>query len=452
MLKKIIRFIRNCNNFVNVYSKKIDEIEENVNSLSNDFINAKNNVKDDLLKMEEQINNLDYVNLEYINLHTDVSKNRVLIVGFYGAPNLGDELMLFSILKKLSPIDSGLDITVMMSENFNFDITDYPKCKIIHYPKNIIDINTLANYYDTLIIGGGALLDDTDYTLNSNMLSLPTTLINLSYRMITCKKNVILYGLSSSYELNNKEFIRKLNYISSNANYFSLRDTNSLKVLNKCGINTNKIRIVHDLVYTLDYCKYNKTLKNDSCTRVGLIYVCNENNYDKLCELTKNIVKYFKEKKQDYKIVMIPFYEYLNNDTGYYKKIIEYLNDKNIENLEYTSNVDEVFNTISNLDVCVSMRYHGTLISNMLGVPTLNLLYDIHKHYKNKVGYLYENYGYKNYQVNYSSTNSELFINTFDKLCKLQKNKLLSKQVNTEANQQIDEVLKKFVLKESKVK
>lgn len=258
MLKKIIRFIRNCNNFVNVYSKKIDEIEENVNSLSNDFINAKNNVKDDLLKMEEQINNLDYVNLEYINLHTDVSKNRVLIVGFYGAPNLGDELMLFSILKKLSPIDSGLDITVMMSENFNFDITDYPKCKIIHYPKNIIDINTLANYYDTLIIGGGALLDDTDYTLNSNMLSLPTTLINLSYRMITCKKNVILYGLSSSYELNNKEFIRKLNYISSNANYFSLRDTNSLKILNKCGINTNKIRIVHDLVYTLDYCKYNK--------------------------------------------------------------------------------------------------------------------------------------------------------------------------------------------------
>lgn len=61
------------------------------------------------------------------------------------------------------------------------------------------------------------------------------------------------------------------------------------------------------------------------------------------------------------------------------------MNDKNIENLEYTSNVDEVFNTISNLDVCVSMRYHGTLISNMLGVPTLNLLYDIHKHYKIKL-------------------------------------------------------------------
>lgn len=49
--------------------------------------------------------------------------------------------------------------------------------------------------------------------------------------------------------------------------------------------------------------------------------------------------------------------------------------------------------------------------------------------------------------MNYSSTNSELFINTFDKLCKLQKNKLLSKQVNYEANQQIDEVLKKICFK-----
>lgn len=359
--------------------------------------------------------------------------------------------MLLTILNKLSSFDNTLDITVMMSENYNFDITNYPKCKIIHYPKNIIDINTLANYYDTVIFGGGALLDDSDYNLNSNMLSLGTTLINLAHRMITCKKKVILYGLSSSYELNNKEYIRKLNYVASNASYFSLRDTNSLKVLKNYGINTDKIKIVHDLVYSLDYYKYNKTFMKDSYIKVGLIYVCNENNYDKLCELTKAIVKYFKDNKKNYKIVMVPFYEYLNNDTSYYKKIIDNLKDENIEVLEYTNNVDEIFSTISNLDVCVSMRYHGTLISNMLGVPTLNLLYDIHRHYKNKVDYLYKNYGYKNYQVNYSLVNNESFINTFDELCKQQRSKLLSKQINIGANKQIDGVINEFVLKEGKV-
>lgn len=97
------------------------------------------------------------------------------------------------------------------------------------------------------------------------------------------------------------------------------------------------------------------------------------------------------------------------------------------------------------------MRYHGTLISNMLGVPTLNLLYDIHRHYKNKVDYLYKNYGYKNYQVNYSLVNNESFINTFDELCKQQRSKLLSKQINIGANKQIDGVINEFVLKEGKV-
>ena len=462
MLKKFKRFISNCSDFVNVYSKRIDEISKEVNSLSNEYRDVESNIKDDLLKIDEKIVNLDYkitsllssldcVNLEYLNLDNCVSKNKVLIVGFYGAPNLGDELMLLTLLNKLSSFDNILDITVMMSENYNFDITGYPKCKIIHYPKNIIDINTLANYYDTVIFGGGALLDDSDYSLNSNMLSLGTTLINLAYRMITCKKKVILYGLSSSYELNNKEYIRKLNYVASNASYFSLRDTNSLKVLKKYGINIDKIKIVHDLVYSLDYYKYNKTFMKDSYIKVGLIYVCNENNYDKLCELTKAVVKYFKDNKRNYKIVMIPFYEYLNNDSNYYKKIIDCLSDKNIEVLEYTNNINEIFNTISGLDVCISMRYHGTLISNSLGVPTLNLLYDIHRHYKNKIDYLYKNYGYKNYQVNYSSANSESFINTFDELCKQQRSKLLSKQINIEANKQIDGVINEFVLKEGKV-
>lgn len=157
MLKKLKGFISNCSDFVNVYSKRIDEISKEVNSLSNEYRDVESNIKDDLLKIDEKIVNSDYkissllssldcVNLEYLNLNNCVSRNKVLIVEFYGAPNLGDELMLLTILNKLSSFDNILDIAVMMSENYNFDITGYPKCKIIHYPKNIIDINTFLLY------------------------------------------------------------------------------------------------------------------------------------------------------------------------------------------------------------------------------------------------------------------------------------------------------------------
>ena len=469
MLKKIKRFIKKCNNYIDLSSEKVDEISKDIKNLHIEqknelekIENKINTINEQVIKIEEQINNLDYktncllanfdcTNLEYLNLNPCITKSKLLIAGFYGAPNLGDELMLLALLNKVSVYKDSLDITIMMSENYSFDITNYPKCRTIHYPKNIMDINTLANYYDTVIFGGGALLDDSDYNLNNKSLSLCTTIINLSYRMITCGKKVIIYGLSSNYELNNKEYIRKLDYTVNNADYFSLRDSNSLNVLNKCGINTNKIKIVHDLVYSLDYYKYSKSDKKDSYIKVGLIYVCNENNYEKLRSLTKAIIKYFNDKELKYQIIMIPFYEYCNNDTHYYNDLIDNLKDEHIKVLEYTSDVNYVFNTISNLDVCVSMRYHGTLISNMFGIPTLNLLYDIHRHYKNKVDYLYTHYGYDNYQVNFSKVDNETFINILDKLCNLPKNKLLNKQVNIEANKQINNVINEFILDKGKV-
>ncbi len=466
MLKKVKKFVTKCNNFLNLYPNKIDEIDMQLKSLQDECVDIQD-VKDiqdkidsydeKLMKLKEEFINLNYkidslslnfdcTNLEYLNLDHNVSKRRVLIVGFYGASNLGDELMLFAILNKISLYDSILDITVMLSENYAFDITRYPKCKIIHYPKNIMDINTLANYYDVVIFGGGALLDDTDYNLNKMGLSLGTTLVNLAYRMITCKKKVLLYGLSSNYELKNPEYIDKLNFIANNANYFSLRDTNSLEVLEKCGISIDKIDVVHDLAFTYNCLDYIKGENKNLILKVGLIYVCNEENYKKLFDLTKNMIKFFKDKDLKYKIVMIPFYEYLNNDTSYYKKMLEEINDENIEVLNYPNPVEDIFNIISKLDVCVSMRYHGTLISNMVGVPTLNLLFDCHRHYKNKVAYLYEKYGYKNYQINFSQINKSDYINTLEKLCDIKENKKLNKKINIEANEQINEVINKFII------
>lgn len=469
MLRKLIKFLSKCNNFVNVYSSKINEIDENVKSLNTNYIQVEKEIKtikDDvtnlkMIQLNEKIENLnaklnciasffDCANLEYLNLNYNINKNKVLIVGFYGAPNLGDELMLYSILNKFSFYENDLDITVMMSENYEFDITKYKKCKVIHYPKNIIDINTLANYYDTVIFGGGALLDDNDYNLN-NKFTLSTTLINLAHRMITCRKKVILYGLSSNFELNNKEFITKLNYIINNADYVSLRDTNSLEVLRKCDINTKNIKIVHDLVFTYNYLKYTNNRNSNLVKKIGLIFVCNEDNIKILCDLTDQIKRYFYNNEQKYKILMIPFYEYKNNDTNYYKKLIDSVNVENAEILEYPDPVDNVFEIISNLDICISMRYHGTLISNVLGIPTLNLLYDCHRNYKNKVDYLYNNYNFNNFQINFSEINEDVFGKTLDNLCKISKKNKNDKTVYDEANKQIDDVIKKIIVKEKEV-
>ena len=92
------------------------------------------------------------------------------------------------------------------------------------------------------------------------------------------------------------------------------------------------------------------------------------------------------------------------------------------------------------------MRYHGSLISNMLGVPTLNLYYDIHRHYKNKIEYLYKFYGYKNYKINFSKADSKSFITAFNELVNSPKEENLNKKVYMDANKQLDEVINEYIL------
>lgn len=72
------------------------------------------------------------------------NKKKVLICGFYGAFNLGDELMLQTILKNLKNV-SNLEITIMLCDNPYTDTTKYGKCKFIHYPRTRNDLNIIAN-------------------------------------------------------------------------------------------------------------------------------------------------------------------------------------------------------------------------------------------------------------------------------------------------------------------
>lgn len=201
-INKIEIDFNNINEKYDLLTKKVYLLENEISNFNQNF-----NIMFNFIKEQNK-----YSNLEMLTLDNNVKKKRVLLMGFYGAPNLGDELMLEVIVSKLKKINN-IDLTVMLSENREFDITNYPSLKIIHYPKSILDINILANYFDTVIVGGGALLDDNDYNYYNNQLTLSNSLINICYRMIQFNKQTILYGLSTSNTFSNEEYLAKLDYI-----------------------------------------------------------------------------------------------------------------------------------------------------------------------------------------------------------------------------------------------
>lgn len=419
-----------------------------INQLKQEMSNNEFLLKESLSNSYKIIGEFKYTNLEYLNLKNIVDNTRknVLLIGFYGAPNLGDELMLETMLEKIKLLGN-FNITVMLSENIDYDITKLPKCNIIHFPKNLLDINTLADCFDVFIFGGGAIIDDYQYPVDYQM-SLGQILVNLTLRAITYNKKILLYGLSSNISFHDEEYIQKLRLISKGNIEFSLRDSNSLETLKKYEINTNNIEVVHDIVLANRKLNLVNKNKNSKKIKLGIIYICSENNYSKLIDITKDIISIIDNNNYDYEINFIPFYNYLNNDTKYYQKIIDEVGLKKSNLKKFPNNFQEIINVLNEQDIILSMRYHGTLLSGILNKNIINLIFDEHRHYKNKCNYLKDNYKINDATCNFS----ELTFETLEHiLLSMIKNKKKKKKhdytrILKEADEQINKALSKVLL------
>lgn len=426
-INKIEIDFNNINEKFDLLTKKVDLLENEISNFNQNF-----NIMFNFIKEQNK-----YSNLEMLTLDNNVKKKRVLLMGFYGAPNLGDELMLEVIVSKLKKINN-IDLTVMLSENREFDITNYPSLKIIHYPKSILDINILANYFDTVIVGGGALLDDNDYNYYNNQLTLSNSLINICYRMIQFNKQTILYGLSTSNTFSNEEYLAKLDYIFKNCTYISLRDTNSLEVLKKYKIDVSKVKIVDDLVFCCNYKDFEHKNINELC--IAINYICTEDSYSTVKNNLKKIINCLNKNNKKYKIILLPFYDYCNNDIFYYEKLMNEFNNVNITIGKYENSFKNICEILKNVDCAISMRYHGTLLFNLFGIPNINILYDNHRHYYNKIKYLYDNYKFEKNQVLFSNLINDNFINIFNKLINEKRFKVNNEYFDN-ANRNLDEML-----------
>ncbi len=360
------------------------------------------NIKCAMNKMSEEyekvIKNFNYVNLETLQLNNlnSTGKQKLLICGFYGAINLGDELMLEILLKEIEKTNA-FDVTIMLCDNQYIDITRYGKYNFIHYPLNIVDLNNIANYYDCLLFGGGAHIDDYGYD-DDKHLSLGRILTDLTMRFIVFNKKTALYGLSSNSELTNIEYINKLKYIVDNCTYFSIRDTYSIDVLKKNGIDTDKIILVDDIVFASKY-KSIKQAKKE--LRIGIVFICNEENKNKNEEYILTLISYLNKKGEKYFIDLIPFYDYMDNDHNHYLELMKKVQEKNVNIRSMPKDMEDLQIAFNENDYIISMRYHATLIANLMNKKVLNIIYNKHRHYDNKMKYLYEKYIFEDNNIIY---------------------------------------------------
>lgn len=363
------------NNIVDKNSINIQQLSAEVNNLRN----IEQKIDEVALMVNKVQEEFKYVTLNSLLYPISTDKPKVLLAGFYGANNTGDDLMLQAIYQK---IDCDLiDISILVARNENINISDMHNSRIIYYPMKRYEFIELAKRFDCLIFGGGALIDDK-YFHDPEAFSydLATILILLSEAFIQNKKIVKCVGLSTAVDIVDDEYISRLKYIISNINEFSVRDAYSQDLIFK--LTGCQVLLIPDLAYSLYNDRFELKRNKGKLNSIGIVWICTGENEEKLDYLIKHF-------SSIYQIHLIPFYNYLNNDIKFFNK---YINEKNVFVDNYTNNINELFEIFTNCDFIISMRYHGSLLANMFGLRNIIVTNKNHSHYNNKMQYLSETY------------------------------------------------------------
>lgn len=274
--------------------------------------------------------------------------------GYYGFDNIGDEMILKSIVDHYK-------------NKIDFDILTYNYNKTI----NLVDVRPISRSKfnkiltsiiksDIVIAGGGSLLQDVT---SSKSLYFYLGLIFLS--KIFGKKVIFLYN---GFGPINKPINQKIvQWILNIVDDIIVRDQDSLEFLKQLDVKT-KVLLGSDAVFLKDY---NMPITNKKESNQVVISIRSWMTYDdqKLSEMVK-VIHYLNNEGFEVKLwpLMIP------NDLNLLLKLKDQLAVE-VEVLKY-DDVDQVLATLNGSSFLIGERLHSLIFSSVCELPFIAIEYD----------------------------------------------------------------------------
>lgn len=318
------------------------------------------------------------------------SGKRILVAGWYGADNLGDELMMRSVLEHL-PEEALRRTAVLLWDNPTYDRLNVDaRVHPIHYPATTRELDCIVDYFDIVIWGGGAILDDGQFNADVNNFNTGNLFIRINELMISRGKDVYCLGLSANESISNKCYIEHLRHIVAGSRHFSLRDPRSKEVLVSQGIPSDKLSECDDLVFALKELGDGTRVADENTFTLGFVFLHTWEPLDAYANVVKTCVEETRAHAggKDVRALLIPFM----NEGHYDESVNEALGERlaaagiNVELAEYSPKVAD--SAILRCDALVSYKYHSALIACCYGIPCLLVSRGEHPHYANKMHHL----------------------------------------------------------------
>lgn len=294
---------------------------------------------------------------------------KVLLSGYYGYNNIGDEAILKGLIDSLQTYNLKLKV---LSKNPEWTTKKYSVDSANR--SNIFQILKEIKNCDVLLSGGGSLLQDV-----TSSKSIIYYLMILFMAIIMGKKTIIY---SQGIGPIKGRFNRRLTkFILNRVDYINVRDNNSYDYLRKIGINKDII-VTTDTVFGINKPSLKEGLgivenysKRDS-KKLGVTIINWKDCGERTIEESVKLLKIILEEKADVDVFLIPFYYHVDLDI--LTKIYDRLKDdyKNIYLVDKYLHVDGYLSLVGNMDIYISMRLHGLIFATLMGAYPIGISYD----------------------------------------------------------------------------
>lgn len=293
----------------------------------------------------------------------------ILISGYHGFANSGDEALLFAILNTLRKKRPELDFTVLSNKP---DETSevYNVNSISRY--NFFKIRKEMKKSKMLLFGGGSLLQDVT---SSKSILYYLTIIRLAQK---CGMKTMLYanGIGPVTKKRNRSLAAK---VLNCVDFITLRDDKSDEELKSLGVIKPKIIITADPAFTID------TESKGS----GRFFtnIAGVPSGTKLCIVS---IRSWKHSSPYFVSDLARLCDYMVENHGIYPLFVpmQYPEDTEISKsvmalmrspsyiISRELSVPEMFSVLSEAEILIGMRLHSLIYATTLAIPSLPICYD----------------------------------------------------------------------------
>ncbi|WXR63033.1 polysaccharide pyruvyl transferase family protein [Peptostreptococcaceae bacterium AGR-M142] len=291
---------------------------------------------------------------------------KIVLMGYYGRGNFGDDLMLYNITKhlnedyKLHVLTSNVNKTYVFGENVMLHQT-FQRAKL----KNLALLINAFFKKDYLIWGGGTCFSDQDGVV-SPMILLLARLFGLK---------IVFMGVGAN-PIKRKKNVFKMGLISRLVDRIYVRDSKSQRIL-ESFFKSSIVEKSEDIAYLYEFHKSEKEVNRLVISLRNLDNYLEINKIDELVTNIANFVDYLKSRicveelivlnlddKLDTKINLI-LYNQLKHSMG------NMIQMSFVEN----SNIEDKIEIIQNSRLNILFRLHGIFVSVLSDVDTIGIGY-----------------------------------------------------------------------------